>query len=140
MDASSKFLPIAEGFPRPDWSAIAAHVQGLPEEQQQREWDAWFGKWLTGTIAQLPHDYRLSETENFSIVSSESQRYVELLGRFFERALASIMAQLDGIASNIGYDKHVRCLTSRAAAQCLLCILGYPITIVFPFVDRQDLQ
>ena len=107
MEAKTKLLPVIDGFPRPDWSAIAEQIQALPESEWQNEWASWSKAWLDRILAQLPGAYKITETSNFLVLSSEEDRYVALLGRFFERALASITSQLDGIASDEGYGKHV---------------------------------
>ena len=55
----------------------------------------------------LPDEYRVEESENFLILSSEEARYVQLLSRFLERSLKVITTDLENIASDDGYGKHV---------------------------------
>lgn len=107
MDAKSKTFPTIDGFPRPDWASISEQILSLPESKWLGEWGSWSVGWLDATLDALPDDYRLSESDNFFVLSAESEKYVDLLLRFLERALRSILSKLEGIASDEGFGKHV---------------------------------
>lgn len=100
-------MPVVDGYPRPDWEAIAQLVLEEPEVTWQSGWEGWCKQWLNGVLEHLPDSYRLEESNNFLIVSAQNDRYVELLSRFLERSLKRILSSLDGIASDEGYGKHV---------------------------------
>lgn len=107
MATETDLMPIEDGFPRPDWDAIAELIHSKPEEIWARDWEAWSRRWVDGISGQLPDSYRVEETENFLVMSAQEDRYVQLLSRFLERALRSILSNLDGIASDEGYGKHI---------------------------------
>lgn len=96
-----------EGFPRPDWASISEQIFSLPEARRLQEWDSCTKAWLDSTLNALPDDYSLSESDNFFVLSAEDKKYVDLLLRFLERALRSILTNLEGIASDEGFGKHV---------------------------------
>ena len=107
MESETDLMPIVDGFPRPDWSAIAEIIHAGPEETWEARWQEWSGRWLEGIAGKLPDRYRVEESDNFLILSAEDDRYVQLLSQFLERALQRILANLDGIASDEGYGKHI---------------------------------
>ncbi len=107
MDANPKLIPIIDGFPRPDWAGIYNVIHSENESSWSDEWQSWVKTWLAETLAALPDSYRIEESDNFLILSSEEDRYVDLLSRFLERALKTITADLENIASDDGYGKHV---------------------------------
>lgn len=103
-----QYFEVHDGFARPDWQAIARHIEDSFDEPRQDE--AWRGaadEWLAGLIEDLGHGYWLGETDNFLIVTNESEPYAKNLARFPENALTRILTTLDGIASDRGYRKHV---------------------------------
>ena len=93
---------------KPDWNEIALRID---EEQSpanmQSEWTIECGKWLQSVAYKFGHDYRIEESTNFSIMTNEAPRYVEVFSAFLERTLKRILSTLEGIASNDGYGKHV---------------------------------
>jgi len=105
--AENDLMPVIHGYPRPDWESIAQLVHQQPEETWPSGWEHWSQRWLDGVLNHLPDSYRLSESENFLVVSAQSDRYVQLLSRFFERSLKRILSNLEGIASDEGDGKHV---------------------------------
>ncbi len=100
-------MPIEDGFPRPNWDAIAELIHAKPEEFWAADWEAWSRRWVDAILGQLPDTYRVEETENFLVMSAQEDRYVELLSRFLERTLRRILTSLEGIASDEGYGKHI---------------------------------
>lgn len=100
-------MPIVDGFPRPDWNAIAELIHSKPEETWKAGWAEWSRRWLDGILDQLPNSYRVRESENFLVLSAQDNQYVQLLSKFLERARRRILASLDGIASDDGCGKYV---------------------------------
>lgn len=100
-------MPIVDGFPRPDWKAIGEIVHAGPEETWEAGWGKWSRRWLDGIAGKLPGGYRVEESSNFLILSAQDDRYVTLLSQFLERTLRRILINLDGIASDDGYGKHI---------------------------------
>jgi len=107
LAAKNDLMPIEDGFPRPDWNAISELVHSQPEGSWETGWEEWSKRWLNQILGQLPDSYRINETDNFLVLSGQEDRYVQLLSQFLERALRRILANLDGIASDEGYGKHV---------------------------------
>lgn len=107
MATEKDLMPIVDGFPRPDWNAIAELVHSQPEGTWEAGWEEWSKRWLDGILHQLSGSYRIKESENFLLLSAQEDRYVQLLSKFLERALRRILASLDGIASDEGYGKHI---------------------------------
>ena len=107
MVSEHKLMPIIEGFPRPDWHAIAELVHAESETTWQQGWETWSKRWLESMLRQLPDSYRVEESDNFLVMSAQEDRYTSLLSQFLERALHRILAALDGIASDEGYGKYV---------------------------------
>lgn len=100
-------MPIESGFPRPDWVAIAELIEVEPESEWDRLWTDRARSWVKATAECLKGSYRVSETENFIVLSAENDRYTELLSSFLEGARRKILMTLDGIASDSGFGKHV---------------------------------
>ena len=93
---------------KPDWSEIALKIG---EEKSQSElhsdWVIECGNWLQVVANHFGKEYRIEETKNFSIMTNESTRYVEVFSAFLERTLKKILSSLGGIASDEGLGKHV---------------------------------
>lgn len=100
-------MPIVDGFPRPDWNAIAKQIHANPENTWQGGWEEWSKRWLDSILEQLPGSYRIEESANFLVLSAQEDRFVQLLSQFLERTLQRILAGLDGIADDEGYGKHI---------------------------------
>ncbi|MEM1176472.1 MAG: hypothetical protein AAGI27_16890 [Pseudomonadota bacterium] len=113
MNESAELVPIIDGFPRPRWDSISERVFSEPEDTWAAAWGDWSNRWVNSVLDQLPESYRLVETDNFLVVSSENDRYVELLSNFLERSLLRILSSLQGIASDEGYGKHVLLMFSN---------------------------
>lgn len=107
MHGSQDLMPLEQGFPRPDWDAIAAIVEGQPETEWDRLWTDWARQWVESTASSLNDRYRIVETDNFIVLSAQDDRYVELLSDFLERTLKRILTMLTGIAKDEGFGKNV---------------------------------
>jgi len=107
LQGREDLLPVEAGFPRPDWDAIAKIVEAQPESDWDRLWTNWAQKWVDSIAANLGSDYRVSETENFIVLSAQDDRYVDLLSSFLERTLRKILSMLDAIAKDDGFGKNV---------------------------------
>ena len=107
MVAETDLMPVVDGFPRPDWNAIAEQIHNGPENTWEAEWQLWSHRWLDSVLEQLPDNYRVVESDNFLVLTAQEDRYVDLLSTFLERTLKSILSNLGGIASDDGLGKHV---------------------------------
>ena len=100
-------MPVVDGLPRPNWSEISEQVFGSPEETWGPQWHDWSQRWLEILLKHLPDGYRIVETDNFLLVTAQEDRYTDLLSQFLERTLKSIVTNLNGIAADDGYGKHI---------------------------------
>jgi len=95
-------------FPRLNWEAINSHVDSHHKECDQHElWCSIARAWMEKLKSTLSSDYAIHESDNFLVVTTESDRYVSLLTAFLERTLKRIVSTLDGIASDAGFGKYV---------------------------------
>jgi len=93
---------------KPDWNEIALGIgEGLSHDDLNSEWSKECNNWLEAVANEFGDDYSIGESPNFSIMSSESDRYVRVFSEFLERTLKRILNTLDGIASDEGFGKHV---------------------------------
>ncbi|WP_049721470.1 gluzincin family metallopeptidase [Gilvimarinus polysaccharolyticus] len=93
---------------KPDWNAVTLRIGGdLSHDDLHSEWSKECTKWLESIANEFGNDYRIEESQNFSIMSNESERYIHVFSRFLERTLKRILNTLDGVASDDGYGKHV---------------------------------
>lgn len=79
----------------------------LSEDEKHVYWENACQNWLNQLKGSLASSYRIHETDNFSILSDEDDRYLELFSNFLENKLNRILKTLSGIASDEGYGKHV---------------------------------
>ena len=100
-------MPVVDGFPRPDWNAIYEIIHAGHQDTWEAGWEKWSRRWLDGIASMLSDGYRVKESDNFRILSAQDDRYVELLSQFLERTLRRILTNLDGIAADEGYGKHI---------------------------------
>lgn len=95
-------------FPRPDWESIYEEVSKRHKDSDQHElWCNVARTWMNRLIENLPAGYSIHESDNFLLVTSESDNYVSLFHAFLERTLKRILNTLHGIASDDGYGKYV---------------------------------
>lgn len=93
---------------RPNWDEIALRIgEDLSHEDLNIEWSKECGIWLNAVANQFGGAYRIAESPNFTIMSNESDRYVQVFSGFLERTLKRILTTLGGIASDEGLGKHV---------------------------------
>ncbi len=108
MEWINKYFDEIDNFPRPKWENIYEHVETRLKDKEQNElWCEIANAWMLKLKSKLSNDYHIHESKNYILVSSESDRYVELLQRFLESTLRKILATLKGIASDEGYGKYV---------------------------------
>lgn len=97
-----------DGFPRPDWKAIYDAVDASHKHaDQQTLWCDIARAWLQRLASKLPAQYRIHESDNFILLTSEDDRYVSAFQTFLENTLRRILSSLRGIASDDGYGKYV---------------------------------
>lgn len=100
-------MPIEQGFPRPDWAAIAAVIEAQPESQWHDLWTSRAREWVNAIGATLEGPYQLTESEHFLVLTAQGTRYANLLSSFMERTRRRILSTLAGVARDDGYGKHV---------------------------------
>jgi hypothetical protein len=100
-------LPIVDGYPRPQWPAIAALIDSLPNEHAHEHWCGAARAWLNATARHLGSPYIVRETRNFLVISPLIPREAEVVERFAERAWKQIVTELDGLVDDDGHGKHV---------------------------------
>ncbi len=108
MEWINRHFTESGGFPRPNWESIYEHVEkNLKDEDQNKIWSEIAYAWTLKLKSKLSHDYQIHESENYILVTSESDRYVKLLQDFLENTLKKILSTLKGIASDDGHGKYV---------------------------------
>jgi len=108
MEWLDKHFLERDGFPRPDWEAIYALVdKSCKQDDQHQLWCNIARAWMNRLLARLPPNYTLHETENFILITSESDRYVSVFQKFLERTLKRILSSLRNIACDDGFGKYV---------------------------------
>ena len=108
MDWIQQHFTEAEGFPRPNWEAIYECVDKDHKEIDKHElWTNIARAWMERLKTRLPAEYALHESDNFILVTSETDKYVKNFLGFLEQTLKKIMRTLQGIASDDGYGKYV---------------------------------
>jgi hypothetical protein len=100
-------MPIVDGYPRPQWPAIAALIDSLPSEHAHEHWCGAARAWLNATARHLGSPYIVRETRNFLVISPLIPREAEVVERFAERAWKQIVTALDGLVDDDGHGKHV---------------------------------
>lgn len=93
---------------RPDWKEISERLnEQYSIKDLHKAWKGECDKWLKELIDHFGNGYRIVETQNFSLVSNENDRYIKVFSDFLERTLQRIIKTLPGIARDEGYGKHV---------------------------------
>jgi hypothetical protein len=99
---------VREGFPRLDWDEIARFIEENYEEaEQDKAWDIAKDVWLKKTGEVLGDSFRVSESDNFLVLTSGSASYVKAVLKTLEYTLSTILKALDGIADDDGSGKYV---------------------------------
>lgn len=97
-----------DNFPRPNWEAIYSDVEKNHKDTDQHDlWCNIARSWMNRLTSSLPTNYTIHESENFILVTSESEKYVSIFQRSLERTLKRIVSTLHGIASDEGFGKYV---------------------------------
>ena len=108
MEWLDQYFQEKDGFPRPDWKAI---VDAVDESHQhaapQSLWCDIARTWLQRLALRLPAQYRIHESDNFILLTSEDDHYVNAFQTYLENTLRRILSTLRGIASDDGYGKYV---------------------------------
>ncbi|GAA6133733.1 hypothetical protein NBRC116188_05220 [Oceaniserpentilla sp. 4NH20-0058] len=92
---------------KPDWNQVALNLEEKNDEESLNgRWALECHKWLKVVADHFGGDYTIKESDNFFIMSNESDRYVNVFSIFLERTLDRILKALDEIASDEGYGKH----------------------------------
>lgn len=108
MDWLKPYFPVVNHFPKPKWKMIAQEVEkNHANDDSHKIWHDISQYWVNRILAVLPHQYAAFESENFILVTSESQSYVEQYLKFLEYCLKKILSTLHSIASDKGYGKLV---------------------------------
>ncbi len=135
-EAIRKLLPVIDGFPRPDWEDIYNSLENAPEGDGHKAWCHFARTWLDVLAECVGSSYSVSETDNFLILSSMSNRELELLKTFVEEARGTILKKLKGIANDDGFGKHVLFLFSANETYERYKSHTYPDDEVPPDYDR----
>jgi len=107
LDWMIDLMPIDSGLPRPDWPAIYRYIENNPTVNESQLWSNVAGTWLEELRAALPHEHTISETENFVLLSANSDHYNKTLLVFLERSRKRLLAIADGICADLGHGKYV---------------------------------
>ncbi len=95
-------------YHRPQWNEISKAIPDhLSELELDKTWYQECNKWLEQLIHDLGLHYKTYESDNFIILSSETQKHVDHFLSFLESTRTIILNTLEGIASDKGYGKHV---------------------------------
>ena len=132
MDWIHKHIPVIEGFPRPKWDEI--HKEASNDRQQNDPDEFWSGVaqiWIGKLLNVLPKEYQPHESDNFIIVTSESDRYVELFQSYLEGCLSRILRTLRGVANDEGWGKHIVIIFDDFDSYYLYAGFFYPAEGVF---------
>ena len=100
-------MPVIDGYPRPDWPAIARLIPEEQPEHAHEHWCAVARAWMDATAEHLGAPYKVIETTNFLILSPLEARTDRLLQGFVEKAWKQILSRLDGVATDQGFGKRV---------------------------------
>ncbi len=108
MNWIDRFIEEKENFSRPDWDGISNYVEkNLKNEDQHLLWCDIATIWINKIKNNLPENFKVYESENFIILTDESEKYASKFLSFLEHALKRILTTLNGIASDEGYGKLV---------------------------------
>jgi len=104
----AEHLPVKDGFCHPDWDAIAGIIEmNVPEPDWNPAWETVSRSWLDQMQKALGGKYQVHETTNFMILSEAPTSVIQDACRAYEDALEKILTNLEGVASDERYGKHV---------------------------------
>lgn len=88
MEWVNQYINDVDSVPRPNWEAIYTHVEENYKNVDQHElWCQIARAWMQRLISSLNSEYKIHESTNFIIVTSESEQYVSAFQEFLERTL-----------------------------------------------------
>lgn len=101
MEWINQYFEEIESFLRPNWEKIYDHVDNhLKQENQDKLWCNIANVWMQKLTSKLSGDYQIYESENYILVTTESDQYVTLLQGFLESTLKRILSILQGVVSD----------------------------------------
>ena len=95
--AFAAHMPVIDGYPRPDWLAIARLIPEEQPEHAHEHWCAVARAWMDATAEHLGAPYKVIETTNFLILSPLEVRTDRLLQGFVEKAWKQILSLSSGV-------------------------------------------
>ena len=107
IDWIDQYIDEIDGIPRPNWEAIYEYVdKNLVDKNQHDLWNKIAHTWMNKITPILSADYSIHESDNFILVTSQSDRYVSTFLNFLEYSLKRILTTLRGITSDDGFGKY----------------------------------
>jgi len=102
------WFPEIEGFPRPDWKAIAKWIpENVSADHLVDAWPAVVREWLQRICDRLGRSYSITESQNFHLLSELDEAKQNDLLTFLERARARMLRQLGDLPLPVLNGKHV---------------------------------
>jgi len=102
------YIRFNENFPRVDWPGVYEYVDNkYPNKESHALWCGIANFWLEQLKNSLHGGYTVAETENFMLLHSETESYINTFSSSLENILRKIINTLEGIASDEGYGKYV---------------------------------
>ena len=96
-----------ERLPRPKWEVISAWADAnVVATSLDESWTQIARNWLNRLAASLPRNYVLHESPEFLLLAADDSLGQRVLS-FSERARRVILKTLEGVASDLGFGKHV---------------------------------
>jgi len=102
------YFDYIEGFPKPNWEEIYSFVEKNHVDDDPHE--VWCGiakSWCEDLAPRISKRAQLFESDNFILVTEDSNKFPSLYLPFLERTLKRITSSLPGIATDQGYGKFV---------------------------------
>lgn len=94
LNALRDYMPIVDGFPRPQWQAIDSLAT------THADWITAARAWMEETARHLGAPYAVTETDNFFLLSPLNARQTGLLKTFTEKAWKQIGIKLEGLGES----------------------------------------
>ncbi len=96
------------GFPHPRWREFIELIDENASHAQLIEiFDESAAAWLNTMLSHLPSGYKVSESEEFYLLTRSPEAEIPMLLEFCEHARNSILQMIDEAASDEGIGKHV---------------------------------
>ena len=108
LELAEHFKTDELGICRPDWPGIHTLIQSkVPEEQWKSVWEEVSKRWVEGIGKAFGPGYHVYESANFLILADAPEKTARAWCQKFESALKQILKNLEGLAQDEGYGKHV---------------------------------